>query len=982
MHPPTNSRPLVGRSREQTILRGLLQRTQQSQGQVAFIVGEAGIGKTRLLTDIIGLAETDRMLVLRGECVDQDQNLPYAPIIDGLRTYFSGSTSEEIRRIIDPYQGEVIKLLPELALRITEAPRPALLEPEAEKRRLFEVLVQIYQRLATSGLLLISEDIHWSDVNSVEFFYTLTRRISKLPVMVVLTSRLTAPDSEVSKLQLYLDRAENAQSIPLNPLTDSEIEDLIRAVLHTAEALHPLFLERLIPLVQGNPLYTEQIMYTLLQNRQISLVNSTWMFTSSTSEVVIPISLKQTIQQLLEQLSTPAKQVLQFAAVIGRQFDLNVLRRLKSFEHTLLTGVMKELMTWRFLEEVSRDRFAFRHALLRQTIYDDLLIRERQELHRSLLHILEDYDAIQSDTYAVELSHHAYLAEAWESARQYGFQAGQHALSLHSPRAAVDHFSHAIEAANQLSEQATWELLMQRGGAYDSLGEFHLALQDYEAALQVAKDTGDQKAEWQTLMAVALLWSSRDYQRAGDYCNRALQLAQSMEEPAMIGHSLNRLGNWYLNTGHPADALRYHEQAMVVFEDLDDMAGKAETLDLLGMTSGQMMRSDAAQDYYRLAVAIFRQLDDRKALASILANLANWTFDMVLAEEAVQIARQIGWYSGETYACVSLGYMHSWSGRFNESLAYLQHGLELARAIDHTQWLTLAHVYSAFAYRDILELTRAVDHVRKGIALADEVGSQWFKDMGNGLLATLLIEQEQLAEAAEVLARQPVPKSPAMQHTILILAQVDLAVAQGQAEAALASSEQVYGLVTTAGDSNSMGALSVGFYLVAQARTLMLLGRENDARAALGKVRSLCTRWNFLPILWRVEVLLGQTLLADDRAAAQDCFQRARDCIDQLADYVPSATQQRFRQRAEKIITAAEKPQLSTAARHQLTRRELDVAREIALGKTNQQIADDLHITVKTVETHITRALSKLDLTSRTQIALWAVENQLAPPEE
>ena len=159
------------------------------------------------------------------------------------------------------------------------------------------------------------------------------------------------------------------------------------------------------------------------------------------------------------------------------------------------------------------------------------------------------------------------------------------------------------------------------------------------------------------------------------------------------------------------------------------------------------------------------------------------------------------------------------------------------------------------------------------------------------------------------------------------------------------------------------------------ARALAMSDRLDDALELLRRALQICEEQHLLISLWRVEVLLGKTTAAEDERASHQYFSQARDHVQQLAEHIPDDMRQRFLERAEKLITPESK-RMKSAAHWQLTRRELDIAREIALGKTNQQIADELHITVKTVETHITRVLSKLDMTSRTQIALWMTENK------
>ena len=975
MYPSTNPMQLVGRSRELSVLDMLLHRAKQSQGQVVFIVGEAGIGKTRLLTALCSLAGRNGFAIVRGESLEQDHEFPYAPIVDGLRTHFSAMTTDALRQVIGPYQPEMVGLLPELALRVSDTRRSVPLEPEAEKRRLFEVLVQVYQRLPASGLLLIFEDIHWCDVNSLEFFQTLTRRIGSLPIMIALSSRWAASDSEVAKLRLYLDRAENAQTIVLNPLPPNEIESLTKTVLQTSEPLHPLLMERLDTLAQGNPLYTEQIVYMLMQKRQINLVNGTWMITNSTDEVEIPSSIARTIEQHVERLSAPAKRVLQVAAVSGHQFDLVILQALSDLDELKLTAIVKDLIGKRFFEQVSANRFAFRHALLRQAIYDGLLIWEQRDLHRAVLQILEEAESSSPNTHLAELSYHAYQSEAWEAALHYGAQAGQHAQSLHAPRSAVEHFSHAIEASKQLSVQASWELYMQRGKAYDRLGDFQSARDDYEVALQAAARNDDRVAEWQTLIAIAMLWSARDYRHTETYCERALQLAQAMDEPALIGHSLNRLGNWFLNMGNPFEALSHHERALAIFRHLNDLPGEGETLDLLAMASGHALEFQDQIDYYRDAVMIFRKLDDRKALASALANLALPRLDPALAEEAIDIAHQISWYAGEAYACVTAGYVHSYYAHFADSFLYLQRAQELAQAIDHTEWLAGAYVFSAFVYRDLLELSTAADYLDKGVALAIQVGSHWFSEMGRGLLARIRIEQGKLDAAAELVAQSEVPDPPAMQHSMTQFAEAELALARGDAKAALSANERLWQAWHMERGAIPWSAMIQVPCLMIRARALAMSDRLDDALELLRRALQICEEQHLLISLWRVEVLLGKTTAAEDERASHQYFSQARDHVQQLAEHIPDDMRQRFLERAEKLITPESK-RMKSAAHWQLTRRELDIAREIALGKTNQQIADELHITVKTVETHITRVLSKLDMTSRTQIALWMTENK------
>jgi DNA-binding NarL/FixJ family response regulator len=214
-----------------------------------------------------------------------------------------------------------------------------------------------------------------------------------------------------------------------------------------------------------------------------------------------------------------------------------------------------------------------------------------------------------------------------------------------------------------------------------------------------------------------------------------------------------------------------------------------------------------------------------------------------------------------------------------------------------------------------------------------------------------------------------------MQHATAQLAEAELALARGDAEAALSASERLWRAWHLERELTPMSAYVMVPCLIVQAQVMMMSDRRLDAVELLQRAQDTCEDQQRLAILWRVEVLLGKCIAAEDETASQQYFSQARDHVHQLAEHLPEAMRQRFLERAEKLITLDNK-RVKSAAYFQLTRRELDIAREIALGKTNQQIADELHITVKTVETHITRVLSKLEMTSRTQIALWITENR------
>ena len=204
---------------------------------------------------------------------------------------------------------------------------------------------------------------------------------------------------------------------------------------------------------------------------------------------------------------------------------------------------------------------------------------------------------------------------------------------MYAPRAAAEQFSRALEAARHLAAAVPAALYHARGQAHEMLGEFEAARIDYEQAGQVARQQGDHIAEWQSLIDLGFLWAARDYGRTGEYFQQALALVRPLHNPALLGHTLNRVGNWYLNLERTEDALRHHREALDIFEELNDRHGLAVTLDLLGLTNftGGNFIEGTAQ--YQRAIALFRELDDRAGLSSALATFgeraSNYVADLM-----------------------------------------------------------------------------------------------------------------------------------------------------------------------------------------------------------------------------------------------------------------------------------------------------------------------------------------------------------------
>jgi tetratricopeptide (TPR) repeat protein len=526
-------------------------------------------------------------------------------------------------------------------------------------------------------------------------------------------------------------------------------------------------------------------------------------------------------------------------------------------------------------------------------------------LHEDVGHTLEELFGERAEALEAQLerlAYHFYQAAVWPQAFEYARRAGEKALTLYAPHVAIEQFTRALEAAGQLSMQPPPMLYRMRGQAFDTLGDFDQARADYEAALGAAQLAGDKQTAWQALLDLGLLWASRDCERTGDYCRQALDLARTMEDSTAIGHSLNRLGNWLMNTGQPLEALDYHHEALDLFETLDDRAGIAATLDLLAMTSNLVGDGTNSVSYYERAIPILRELNDRQTLAGSLTMLSFYTLDEAAAREAIELAREIDWRAGEAYALLHLGDLLAYRGDYGRGLSTAKTGLELAEAIDHRLWRAWGHIMLGIIYLELLVPEDAYHHLTTSRAIAMDVGSSFMTGFSTGMLASACLVLGRPDEAAALLPER-LPEFPSPEAVAVLKAIVELALARQDPKQVL----HLYDVFGVPEQVNWIGAMAYHYGSVAQLRaeSLMRLNRPDEAVAVLQSVLQKYEAAGVRMGRWRVQLALGelyQARLEPDRAEA--AFAAARSLIEELAATVPDdeLLQNHFHQRAMAMI--------------------------------------------------------------------------------
>ena len=991
---PVTCPVFIGRASEREALYRLIERTRSGQGHVALVSGEAGVGKSRLVSSAKAYAADQGFLLLQGNCFQVDSSYPYAPLIDLLRASMALTLPS-----IEPDPIILARLLPELALSQPDH----VPDPEQEKRHLFAALTRFFKEQAgRQPLLLVIEDLHWCDAISLEFLLSLSRACVAQPLLLLMTYRSDEVQPDLQRFLAQLARARLSQELRLDPLSRDDVDAMLGAMFALSVSEQAELLELIYPLTEGNPFFVEELLTSLVSRGDLWSDDGTWRrkpHLDTRGELLpVPRSVQEAVQQRTRQLSADARHVITCAAVAGRRFDFAVLQQVMGRDEEQLLTLIKELVAMQLVVEVSAEQFAFRHALTQQAVYTGLLARERRLLHRTLAEAIEQLYATTPmlDAHLEDLAYHYYEAGIWSKACEYAQRVGEKALSLYAPHAAIDHFTRALSALSRILEAKPSHMYLLRGQAYETLGEFERARADYERALEAARGLQDRLVEWQSIMAIGFLWTGHDYEQAEAWFRLALTLAEELDDPTLRAQSLNGLGNWLQNTGRIREGLEAHQNALHLFEAQADRAGMAQTLEMLGMAHFFMGDpASGVKNFFGRVIDLYRDMGDRQSLFPILAARAidsapetiETTFSSLRTrdeclqdlEEALPLARLTNSQSGQAFVELATSLVLSSFGEFGPALTHAQEALRLATGIEHQEWITAAYGALGQAYLLMLEPDKAVSYLEAALASAQALGSAiWMKQMTPYLALAYLLRRE-FPRAAAVLKiivpRQQQPGDFFERQAARVWG--ELALAQGEPAAALSIAEQL--IASAQGDARPQ---PIPHLLALKGESLLALKRVEEAATALEEAKLGAELRQAPSILWRIHRSLGRAYhLLKRGGQEQHAWNTARDIINRLAATIDETAQREHFLQAALQTLPSEKP-ISARRKAEkydgLTEREIEVLRCVAQGLTDVQIAEQLVISHRTVHSHLNSIYSKLGITSRSAATRYAIEHGLA----
>ena len=507
--------------------------------QLVLIGGEPGIGKTRLAAELALAVHDDRAVVLHGRC-DEGMGVPYQPFVEALRYDVDQDDDVGPRERLGRYGGELVRLVPELADRVVDLPPALRSDPETEQYRLFDAVTGWLT--VRSPLLLVLDDLQWAAAPTILLLRHVVRSTESASLMIVgtyRTSELGAADP-FAELLADLRGTSGVERVELGGLDEPGVRAFVTDVAgHELDEAARAFAKSLHAHTSGNPFFVGELLRNLVESGASFERDGPWIPVAGGEEFGVPAGVREVVRRRVGRLAPSTGDVLTKAAVIGSEFDFDVLGLLVTLDHDVLLGGLDTAVAAGLLRETGAGRYRFAHALVQAALVDELSATRRARLHRRVGVSIETVHADRLGDHLAELAHHFTQAASdgnTEKAVEYNTRAASRALAQLAPHEAVRYYEQALELVaigGPLVEARRCDLLIALGEAQRASGEpsyFDTLLEAADVASRL--DDADRLAEVALASRTRTFPGSRGNYRRVAIIEAALEVVGAADTPA------------------------------------------------------------------------------------------------------------------------------------------------------------------------------------------------------------------------------------------------------------------------------------------------------------------------------------------------------------------------------------------------------------------------------------------------------------------
>jgi class 3 adenylate cyclase/predicted ATPase len=569
----------VGRTTEFETLCQALERAGAGRGQVVALVGEPGVGKSRLFWEFTHSRRTVDWLILESGSVSYGKATAYLPVIDLLKAYFAIEDRDDVRKIREKVTGKLLTLDKSL-----EATLPAFLtlldvtvedaqwqnlDPPQRRQRTLEVIKRLLLRESqVQPLLVVIEDLHWIDSETQALLNSLIESLPTARLLLLVNYRPEYEHGWGSKMYYT--------QLRVDPLPPESAGELLATLLGNDESLASLR-QLLIQRTEGNPFFIEESIRTLVESKLLVGERGNYRLAGPIESTQVPATVQAVLAARIDRLPPEEKRLLQSAAVIGKDVPLSLLQAIADQSEEDLRGGLTRLQAAEFLYETSlfpEVEYTFKHALTHEVAYGSLLQERRRILHIRIVEAIERFYPERLSEHVEVLAHHASRGELWDKAVEYFHQAGEKSAARSANRQAIASFEQALDALKHLPEsrrtlEQAINIRVDLGPALTATSNFSAPKveENYTRARELCERFGETPQLFPVLWGLARMHDNRGELRVGrGLGEQLLSLAQRAQDPALLLEAHHELWANLSARGELVSAHSHMEQGIALYD--------------------------------------------------------------------------------------------------------------------------------------------------------------------------------------------------------------------------------------------------------------------------------------------------------------------------------------------------------------------------------------------------------------------------------
>jgi class 3 adenylate cyclase/tetratricopeptide (TPR) repeat protein len=772
--------PFAGRRNSMAALMGPYEEVKAGSGQVVGIMGEPGVGKSRLLLEFRNGLPKDEFSYLEGRCLQYGSSMPYLPILDLLRGYFdikAGEPEPVVRQKIaekslqfdKETRGILIPIQDLLSLEV-EDKEYLKLEPKRKKEKIFEALRGWLTGESEKRPLIIAfEDLHWIDKTSEEFLRYLVGWVADVKILLLLLYRpeYVPPWANQS----------NYNRIALNQLNSQSSAELVQAILEGGDVEQEL-LDLILAKAGGNPLFMEELTGSLLENGSIQKKDHQYVLSTKASQIKVPDTIQGIIAARMDRLEESLKKIVQVASVIGREFAFRILQAILEMREELKSSLIN-LQGLEFIYEkrlFPELEYIFKHALTQEVAYNSLLLKRRKEIHEKIGRAIEELYPDRLEEFYEMLAYHYSRSDNLEKACQYLKLSGTKSARNHSLWEAYRFYKEAVNVLKLMPEteqnkQEQIDVILLMGMPMRLLGYPEDSLNFLQEGERLCKEGGDGRSRVTINSFIGWFYSTKGNPALGiKYLEDSLSEAEKLEEIEIMGLPAEALCLAYIVEGEFKKVVNIAPKFIALLEKTKreyEISGTTGTgLSGLyrnyGHSLGGLGRFTEGEQMAEKALFIAQNINDLHTMG-----MAEFSWGAFLSykgdgENVVKHARSCisYWEKSQSKiflptAWVAMGCGYFFLGELNRALELMERGLKMHLEIGIPYILSYHHLMLSMVHFDLGNLAEAKVHGEQGVNFAQTHRERHWEGMLSIQLGRITgkLETSEIAKAEELIMK-------------------------------------------------------------------------------------------------------------------------------------------------------------------------------------------------------------------------------------